>query len=84
VTFEFDGAPVAFRPSQTLATALWAAGHRSWRTSARRQEPRGYLCGDGCCYDCVVVVNGRGNLRACQTLAAAGLEVTTQNGFGPL
>lgn len=84
MTFEFDGAPVTFRPTQTVATALWAVGHRSWRVSARRQEPRGYFCGDGACYDCLIVVNGRGNLRACQTLAEADLQVTPQNGFGPL
>jgi hypothetical protein len=84
VTFSFDGAPVSFRPGQSVAVALWAAGTPVWRRTERRAEARGYYCGDGFCWDCLVVVNGHGNVRACQTQAEAGLQVTTQVGFGQL
>jgi aerobic-type carbon monoxide dehydrogenase small subunit (CoxS/CutS family) len=81
---DFDGLAVPFRSGQTLAAALWAIGQTVWRETAGRAEPRGYYCGDGFCYDCLVVVNGRGNVRACQTLAEPGMHVATQRGYGPL
>jgi len=84
VTFDFDGTALTYRAGQTVAAALWAAGHRSWRTTARRTEARGYYCGDGFCYDCLIVVNGRGNVRACQIAAEPSLQVRTQDGFGSL
>jgi len=84
LTFDFDGAPVAFRSGQTVAAALWCAGHRAWRVTARRSDRRGYFCGSGFCYDCLVVVNGRGNVRACQTPAEPDMQVAAQVGFGPL
>jgi hypothetical protein len=83
VSFDYDGRPVPFRPGSTLAAALWAAGQRSWRLSHRRMQPRSYYCGDGFCYECLLVVNGETNVRACQTLAEPGLQVATQVGFGP-
>jgi predicted molibdopterin-dependent oxidoreductase YjgC len=82
-TFEFDGRPIPFRSGQTLASALWASGERVWRVTARGRLPRGYYCGAGFCYECLVVVDGRGNTRACQTPARSGLRVATQDGFGP-
>jgi hypothetical protein len=82
VTFEFDGTAVPFRPGMTVAAALWAAGYRAWRTTARGQQPRGYYCGSGTCYDCLATVDGQANRRACQVAAQPGRQVTTQVGFG--
>jgi hypothetical protein len=82
VTFDFDGAPVPFRRGMTVAAALWASGYRAWRVTARGGLPRGYYCGTGFCYDCLISIDGRSNLRACQTLARPGLHVASQVGFG--
>jgi predicted molibdopterin-dependent oxidoreductase YjgC len=82
VTFEFDGASIPLRTGMTVAAALWATGHRTWRVTARGRMARGYYCGDGFCYDCLVVVNGESNVRACQTAAESGMRVATQVGFG--
>jgi hypothetical protein len=81
-TFEFDGAAVPVLPEQTVAAALYASGRRVLRVTARGRAPRGYYCGDGSCYDCLVVVDGRANVRACQTPARPGTRVETQLGFG--
>jgi 2Fe-2S iron-sulfur cluster binding domain len=83
VTFEFDGAAVVFQRGMTVAGALWASDRRVWRVTERGRQPRGYYCGDGFCYDCLLVVDGRPNTRACQTLARAAMRVSTQIGFGP-
>ncbi|MDQ3810566.1 MAG: (2Fe-2S)-binding protein [Chloroflexota bacterium] len=82
MTFDFDGTSVPYRAGQTVAAALWATGRRAWRVSVRRRQPRGYYCGDGFCHDCLVVVDGQPNLRACQTRAEPASQVTTQTGFG--
>jgi predicted molibdopterin-dependent oxidoreductase YjgC len=82
VSFEFDGAKIPLRDGVTVAAALWASGRRAWRITERAKMARGYYCGDGFCYDCLVVVNGESNVRACQTAAESGMCVETQIGFG--
>jgi predicted molibdopterin-dependent oxidoreductase YjgC len=34
----------------------------------------------GVCYDCVVKVDGRANVRSCQTIVRQDMSVFTQNG----
>ncbi len=83
-TFEisFDGALLPARTGQSVAAVLIAAGRRSWRLTRREGRRRGIYCGIGVCFDCLVVVNGAANLRACLTPARAGDEVRTQDGVG--
>ncbi len=80
--FSFDGEPVGAIPGQSVGAALIAAGHRSWRRTRRTGAPRGIFCGIGVCYDCLVTVNGRPNLRACLVGVTAGDVITTQDGVG--
>jgi aerobic-type carbon monoxide dehydrogenase small subunit (CoxS/CutS family) len=68
-TIYINGQPAQAYPGETLATALMANGIRTFRHTAIRGEPRGLYCGMGICFECLVTVNGRANLRACQTLA---------------
>ncbi|MFH2037980.1 MAG: 2Fe-2S iron-sulfur cluster-binding protein, partial [Chloroflexota bacterium] len=49
--------------------ALLASGRIVFRLTSNRGEARGLYCGMGICYECIVTVNGRPNVRACQTLA---------------
>ncbi len=78
----FDGEALRAYPGETVATVLLAAGRRRTRVTGRRGEPRGLYCGMGLCWECVVVVDGRPNQRACTTAAAPGLRVETQRGPG--
>ncbi len=80
--FTFDGGPVGALPGQTVGAALLASGRRSWRTTRFGGRPRGLFCGIGVCFDCLIVVNGRPNERACVLPALAGDVVTTQHGTG--
>jgi aerobic-type carbon monoxide dehydrogenase small subunit (CoxS/CutS family) len=75
VTFRFDGEPVAAQPGQTIAAALLADGRRVLRRTRGTGAPRGMFCGIGACFDCLVVVNGRGGVRACLVEPAEGDEV---------
>ena len=71
-TITFDGSTLDVEAGQTIAAALVAAGHRSWRTTRTGGAPRGVFCGIGVCFDCLATVNGRPNVRACLALGAAG------------
>ena len=74
-----DGETVTGRAGQTIAGALLASGRVSWRPSPRTGRPRGVFCGIGVCFDCLVVVNGVDDVRACQRKAREGDVVTTQH-----
>ena len=74
--FSFDGSPVTARPGQSLAAALTAAGYR--RLGERAEgAARGLFCGMGACQGCLVTVDGTPERRACMTMAAEGMAVTT-------
>lgn len=81
-TFSFDGTEITASPGQSVGAALIAAGHRSWRTTRHAGAPRGVFCGIGICFDCLVVVNGRPNQRACLTEVGDGDVVEPQEGTG--
>lgn len=77
-----DGSAVRAYVGETVAAALMAAGQRALRTTPRRSEPRGLYCGMGVCFDCVMTVDGRPNVRTCQTRVHSGMRVQTQTGDG--
>jgi glycine/D-amino acid oxidase-like deaminating enzyme len=76
ISFQFDGQSIAALEGETIAAALSAAGIIIFRHT-RSGAPRGVHCGVGACWDCVVTVNGRLGQRACKTLAADGLTVSS-------
>lgn len=82
VAFSFDGAPVSGREGEPIAAALFAAGIRVLRTMPGSGAPRGGFCLVGRCADCLVVVDGRPNVRACVAPVRAGVRVETQRGLG--
>ncbi len=55
-------------------------GQDSWRDTRRNARPRGVFCGIGVCFDCLVVVNGVPDVRACQRTVAPGDDIRTQHG----
>jgi hypothetical protein len=80
--FRFDGRDVNFEPGQTVGAALIATGVFSWRTTRRHSRPRGYFCGIGVCFDCLITVEGVPNLQACLVLAEPAMVVASQIGTG--
>ncbi|SFI59681.1 (2Fe-2S)-binding protein [Amycolatopsis sacchari] len=80
--FSFQGEEIEAEDGQSVGAALIAAGRRSWRTTRRGGEPRGIFCGIGVCFDCLVVVNGRPNQRACLTEPREGDRIEPQEGAG--
>jgi D-hydroxyproline dehydrogenase subunit gamma len=80
VTIALDGRPVLAHAGETVATVLIAEGERATRTTVGG-EARGVFCGMGVCFDCLVVVDGVPNTRACMTYVAEGMDVRRQDGW---
>lgn len=73
-----DGREISAFAGESVAAALLAAGIRALRETGREHAPRGLFCGMGVCFDCLVSVDGRPNLRACMTPVAEGMRVETR------
>src|ERR1700722_7235473 len=72
--FSFEGRELTASPGETIGAAMIA--HRELTHSiAKDGAPRGLYCGMGVCHDCLVVVEGRGSVRACMTKVAEGMVV---------
>ncbi len=82
IRMTFDGDTIDAYEGESIAAALLAAGHRAWRTTGVRGEPRGLFCNMGICCECLVQVDGRPNVPACRTPVAEGLTVTRQKDAG--
>ncbi|MCI8477701.1 MAG: (2Fe-2S)-binding protein [Oscillospiraceae bacterium] len=77
-----DGCPIEARLGDTIAAALTTHGIRVFRHTAKRRQPRGIFCGIGQCTDCVMVVDGKPNVRTCVTRVREGMVIQTQEGNG--
>ena len=84
VVFTYDGVQMEGYEGEPIAMALKAAGVEVHRFTAKRHEPRGIFCAIGRCTDCVMVVDGKPNVRTCMTPLAAGMDVRTQDGVEAL
>jgi hypothetical protein len=67
----FEGRQVVIQENDTIAACLLRAGILATRQT-RSGQPRGVFCGIGVCHDCLVIVDGVPNVRACMTLARPG------------
>jgi predicted molibdopterin-dependent oxidoreductase YjgC len=80
VTLTIDGRPVTAYLGETIAAVLFAEGSAQTRTTVGG-SPRGVFCGMGSCFDCLVVVDGVPNTRACMTWVREGMRVSRQDGL---
>lgn len=80
VAFYFDGQLLEGYEGEPIAIALKANGVMTHRYTVRQHQPRGVFCAIGRCTDCVMVVDGRPNVRTCVTPLAEGMRVETQYG----
>ena len=80
VTFTYDGKEVEGYEGEPIAAALKAAGVMVHRYTSKEHKPRGIFCAIGRCTDCVMVVDGKPNVRTCVTPLREGMRVETQYG----
>jgi hypothetical protein len=79
LTVQFQGEALSGVQGQTLAGVILGSGRLDWRRTSREGRPRGLFCGIGVCFDCLVVVNGQRDVRACQRRARNGDTVEIQH-----
>jgi predicted molibdopterin-dependent oxidoreductase YjgC len=83
VRFTFDGKTLEGFEGEPVAVALRSNGVLVHRYTTKRNEPRGMFCAIGRCTDCIMVVDGRPNVRTCVEPLQEGMAVQTQVGKGP-
>ena len=80
IEFTFDGEKIVAITGQSVAAALLSADQRILRKTRFNNNERGVFCGIGVCFDCLVVIDGVTNQRACLIEAKPGMKVQTQVG----
>ena len=83
LNFRFDGQEIIGYAGESIAAALIASGISATRLSATGM-PRGYFCGMGVCWECVVRINGINTARACRQVVEDGMIVETVNAAAKL
>ncbi len=84
VIFYFEGKPIEGYTNETIAAALHAAGIKVFGYSPRKHRPRGFFCAIGKCSSCLMVVDGRPNVRTCMEFVRPGIHVRRQRGLEPI
>ena len=80
IKFYFNDQEVSGFIGQSVGAALLAQGDRILRKTRFNEKDRGVFCGIGVCFDCLVVIDGVANQRACITEIKSGMKVQTQVG----
>lgn len=78
VAIEIDGRAVDVEAGRPLGAILHHEAHGVLRHTAKSGAPRGLFCGMGLCFDCLVTVDGRRDVRACMIAVQAGMRVETR------
>jgi hypothetical protein len=79
IQFQWNGSTVTANPGDTVASALYRSGVRTFTYSYQHGRPRGLLCLTGSCPNCMVNVDGVPNVRSCTLPVRSGLSVLPQN-----
>jgi sarcosine oxidase subunit alpha len=79
VSFTFDGRPVTAFAGDTIGSALYASGQRTFSRSFKYHRRRGLMCVAGQCPNCLVCVDGAPGVRACTEPVRAGARVEHLN-----
>ncbi|HEU0023452.1 MAG TPA: 2Fe-2S iron-sulfur cluster-binding protein [Thermoleophilaceae bacterium] len=77
--FTFDGKAVRGLEGDTIASALFAAGRRTFSRSFKYHRRRGLMCCVGQCPNCLVQVDGAPGVRACTEPLRDGMKVEHMN-----
>ncbi len=79
INFTFDGKQVEAYEGDTIGSALYAAGQRTFSRSFKYHRRRGLMCCAGQCPNCIVAVDGAPGARACTEPVRDGIKVEHVN-----
>ena len=84
IRFTFDGRSVQAYEGDTIGSALYAAGQRTFSRSFKYHRRRGLMCCSGQCPNCIVAVDGAPGARACTEQVRDGMKVEHLNAWPSL
>ncbi|CAN5398053.1 N/A [soil metagenome] len=79
VRISIDGEPFEAFEGESVSAAVMADRGLGLRET-ERHDSRGYYCGMGACFDCVMIVDGVPNTRTCVTWVRDGMAIEHQVG----
>ena len=79
--FEFEGERVSLEPGDTVASALYRHGVRTFTRSLKYHRRRGLYCGTGDCPNCLITVDGVPGVRSCTAPAHQDMRVEREDGW---
>ncbi|MET0801332.1 MAG: 2Fe-2S iron-sulfur cluster-binding protein [Actinomycetota bacterium] len=77
----FEGRAVPFQPGDTVASALYRDGLRTFSRSTKYHRRRGLYCGTGDCPNCLMTVDGLPAVHTCVTTCLEGMRVERSGGW---
>jgi len=80
-SFDLDGKRISFEEGDTLASAMFRSGVRTFNRSLKYHRRRGLYCATGDCPNCICTVDGSPGVRTCVTPATDGTTVKRENGW---
>jgi sarcosine oxidase subunit alpha len=72
---------ISVEDGDTVASALYRAGIRTFSRSLKYHRRRGLYCGTGECPNCLLTVDGVPGVRSCITPAEDGMRVRREGGW---
>jgi D-hydroxyproline dehydrogenase subunit gamma len=83
INITIDGRPIQLAQEMTVAAAVLSTGQRYTRTTPFSGAKRAPFCMMGVCFECLMVIDGKPNQRACATYVREGMCIESQQGLGP-
>ncbi len=83
LNISLNGQPVEVPKGISVAAVALSQNIGHTRTTPVSASKRAPFCMMGVCYDCLMVINGQANQRACSTIVQEGMCIETQQGVGP-
>jgi sarcosine oxidase subunit alpha len=80
-SIDFEGTPVEVVEGDTIASALYRTGVRTFTRSLKYHRRRGLYCLSGDCPNCLITVDDIPGVRACTAEARDGQRVRRESGF---
>ena len=80
-SFDFEGRRIQIERGDTVASALYRAGVRTFTRSLKYHRRRGLYCLTGDCPNCILNVDGEPGIRACTADAGDGQRVRRESGW---
>ena len=84
VTIYIDGRPFSVPAGETVAAAVLASGMTRTRSTPVSGAPRAPFCLMGVCYECLMIIDGHANRRACREWVREGMTIEFQPGPGAM